>query len=711
MKQRLLGNLLGTVLLSSMLLPASTATAQTTNKVPSFPGAQGYGMYVTGGRGGAVYHVTTLEDTGEQGSFRWACNQKGPRTIIFDVSGTIYLKSQLNLTSGDITIAGQTAPGDGICIASWPFVIKAPNVIMRYLRFRCGNENVSRTDGDGGHEGDGLGGFDGSNIIIDHCTVSWSIDECLAVYGNRNTTVQWCMAYQSLREAGHSKGAHGYGAMMGGGRTTYHHNLLAHHDSRTPRYVFRSGDDTSKEHPTDWRNNVVYNGGGNGAYGGEEMCINIVNNYYKPGPLTDKRPEDIQKRILATGHGTHYVKDAQGNNTNEVEAYVWGHYYVAGNKNSKWDDVTNDNWKIGVINQISDAAEYGWNKTTRDTIKADAAMPFALVTTHTADKAFEKVVAYAGASYHRDALDKIIADDVKNGTATFTGANETARPGIIDSQDEAKTDGTDAWPKLTSTTASVDTDGDGMPDAWETANGLNPNDATDGAKVASNGYTNLENYINSLVADITEAQYADGETTGEDIATTGPLTPSTIDGTNAIAIPNEEYFDLTKGTHTGGSIKDVDGMATIDNVRNGQYWSFVVDNAKEQAYTISCLIAAKNSEPSLDLVFKDGDDNTLWSGTLAVQNTGNWTRFAAHSIDTGVLPTGLSYFIINFKGTKYTCNVGNIKFTAKSSTGIIDINADTIKEALVYTLNGMKVNAAHLQKGVYIVNGKKMVIK
>ncbi len=711
MKQRLLGNLLGTVLLSSMLLPASTATAQTTNKVPSFPGAQGYGMYVTGGRGGAVYHVTTLEDTGEQGSFRWACNQKGPRTIIFDVSGTIYLKSQLNLTSGDITIAGQTAPGDGICIASWPFVIKAPNVIMRYLRFRCGNENVSRTDGDGGHEGDGLGGFDGSNIIIDHCTVSWSIDECLAVYGNRNTTVQWCMAYQSLREAGHSKGAHGYGAMMGGGRTTYHHNLLAHHDSRTPRYVFRSGDDTSKEHPTDWRNNVVYNGGGNGAYGGEEMCINIVNNYYKVGPLTEKRSEDIQKRILATGHGTHYVKDAQGNNTNEVEAYVWGHYYVAGNKNSKWDDVTNDNWKIGVINQISDAAEYGWSKTTRDTIKADAAMPFALVTTHTADKAFEKVVAYAGASYHRDALDKIIADDVKNGTATFTGANETDRPGIIDCQDEAKTDGTNAWPKLTCTTAPVDTDGDGMPDAWETANGLNPNDATDGAKVASNGYTNLENYINSLVADITEAQYADGETTGEDIATTGPLTPSTIDGTNAIAIPNEEYFDLTKGTHTGGSIKDVDGMETIDNVRNGQYWSFVVDNAKEQAYTISCLIAAKNSEPSLDLVFTDGDDNTLWSGTLAVQNTGNWTRFAAHSIDTGVLPTGLSYFIINFKGTKYTCNVGNIKFTAKSSTGITDINADTVTKAQVYTLNGMKVNAAHLQKGVYIVNGKKMVIK
>lgn len=267
------------------------------------------------------------------------------------------------------------------------------------------------------------------------------------------------------------KGAHGYGAMMGGGRTSYHHNLIAHHDSRTPRYVFRSTDPTTKEHPTDWRNNVIYNWGGNGAYGGEEMNINIVNNYYKPGPLTDKRPEQTQKRILGTSHGTHYVKDAQGNNTEEVEAYVWGHYYVAGNYNSKWADVTNDNWNVGVIDNISDGAEYGWSKVTRDTIKADAAMPFALVTTHTPDKAMEKVLAYAGASLHRDALDVIIANDVKNGKTTFTGAEESDRPSIIDTQLEAKTDGEDAWPRLNSTAAPVDTDGDGMPDAWETANG------------------------------------------------------------------------------------------------------------------------------------------------------------------------------------------------------------------------------------------------
>ena len=712
MNKNLLNNLFSGMLVGSMLMTPYALTAQTSTKVPSFPGAQGYGMYVTGGRGGAVYHVTTLEDTGEKGSFRYACNQKGARTIVFDVSGTIFLKSQLDLNNGNVTIAGQTAPGDGICIADWPFVIKGPNVIMRYLRFRCGNRYVSRTDGDGGHEGDGLGGFDGSNIIIDHCTVSWSIDECLAVYGNRNTTVQWCMAYQSLRESGHSKGAHGYGAMMGGGRTTYHHNLIAHHDSRTPRYVFRSGDDTSKEHPTDWRNNVVYNWGGNGAYGGEEMCINIVNNYYKPGPLTEKRDIGYQKRILATSHGTHYVKDAQGNNTDEVAEYVWGHYYVAGNKNTTWADVTNNNWTVGVINQISDGAEYGWNATTRDTIKAEAAMPFALVTTHTPEKAFEKVVAYAGASYHRDALDKIIADDVKSGTAHFTGANETDRPGIIDSQDEAKTDGDDAWPKLASTAAPVDTDGDGMPDAWETANGLDPNDAADGAKVAANGYTNLENYINSLVADITEAQYAEGETTGEDIATTGPLSPSAIDGTNAITLPTDEYFDLSKATQTGGSIKEVNGMETIDDVRNGQYWSFVINNTQEQAYTISFLAAAKNSEPSLVLEVTDGDGTINWTGTVPVENTGNWTSFVEHSIDTNVLPTGLRYLVLNFNGSKYTFNVGNIKLTAKpSTTGIAEVNTTAAKEAQIYTLSGMKVTSSQLKKGIYIVDGKKIIVK
>ena len=481
---------------------------------PAFPGAEGFGRYTTGGRGtngnGKVYHVTTLEDNGKTslvGSLRWANAQSGPRTIVFDVSGTIHLKSALKINS-NTTIAGQTAPGDGICIADYPVTLNKNNII-RFVRFRLGNKYVAY------HEGDGLGAMDSENIIVDHCSVSWSIDECLSVYGSKNITVQWCIASQSLKNAGHEKGSHGYGGNWGGSGATYHHNLMAHHDSRTPRLGPRPGTQTDER--IDMRNTVIYNWGGNGCYGGEGMNVNIVNNYYKPGPATEKRNATIQRRIASIGIRTSsYTKhDETTPNQWDKMWHVWGKFYVNGNVNSKYSDVTNDNWTYGMYNQITNGSgvDYTYTQETKDTMRIYTPITFEQVTTHSAEQAYEKVLSYAGACLHRDALDEIIINDTRNGIATFTGSGNNG--GIINTQEDVAsgiTGDESPWPTLlNNTTAPVDTDGDGMPDEWETANNLNPNDASDGNLVKEDGYTNLEHYLNSIVADIMEAENEGGE--------------------------------------------------------------------------------------------------------------------------------------------------------------------------------------------------------
>lgn len=538
---------------AAMALGAVPTVDALADNLPAFPGAEGFGRYTTGGRGGAVYHVTKLDDDGSEGSFRWACNKSGVRTIVFDVSGTIYLKSALQLKKGNVTIAGQTAPGDGICIADNPFTIDSDNVIIRFMRFRLGNRHVDK------HEGDGLGGMDRKNIIVDHCSISWSIDECLSVYGSKNITLQWNIVSQSLKKSGHSKGNHGYGGNWGGSGATYHHNLLAHHDSRVPRLGPRPG--TQKDERMDMRNNVMYNWGGNGCYGGEGMTVNIAYNYYKPGPTTLKRTKAMQYRLAAPGIRTvdyclnkaaiaAYYKTATGtavtkndvsgssdgtNNyveisgtkykidmtTNKIDVggkqvtvswndwkpmlHVWGKFYAEGNYNPNSADMNKDNFKYGIANQIDKS---GNDKTYPgdNAIKLTVPMPFEGVTTHTAQDAFDKVLAYAGASLHRDWVDEQMVNDTRKGIATSTGSGNTG--GIINSQDDNKPAGAAAdwspWPDLvTDTSISVaDTDGDGIPDYWEDANGLDKNNAADGNLTDAEGYTNLERYMNSLVADI-----------------------------------------------------------------------------------------------------------------------------------------------------------------------------------------------------------------
>lgn len=460
------------------------------DQAPAFPGAEGFGRYVSGGRGGAVYHVTKLTDDGSEGTLRWAINKSGRRTIVFDVSGTIYLKSELQLKNANVSILGQTAPGDGICIADYPFTIKASNVIIRYVRFRLGNRNVAN------HEGDGLGGMDQSNIIIDHCSVSWSIDECLSVYGSKNISVQWNIVDQSLVNSGHSKGAHGYGGNWGGSGASYHHNLIAHHTSRTPRLGPRPG--TQCDERMDMRNNVIYNWGGNGCYGGEGMNVNIVNNYYKPGPGTRTRSANIQKRIAAPGiRTTEYTKHgtAQANDWDKMW-HVWGKYYVTGNYNPDYSDVSNDNWTYGIYNQIDASGNDGtYTQRTKDTIRIDQPIPYGYITTQRASVGYQKVCDYAGASFHRDSHDAYIVSDVINGVASHCAPN--TKTGFIDNQDQAG-----GWPELEQGDVPADTDRDGMPDEWEQKYGLNPADASDRNlySLDSRGfYTNLEVYCNSLV--------------------------------------------------------------------------------------------------------------------------------------------------------------------------------------------------------------------
>lgn len=538
---------------AAMVLGAVPTADALADNLPAFPGAEGFGRYTTGGRGGAVYHVTKLDDDGSEGSFRWACNKSGVRTIVFDVSGTIYLKSALQLKRGNVTIAGQTAPGDGICIADYPFTIDSDNVIIRFMRFRLGNRHVDK------HEGDGLGGMDRKNIIVDHCSISWSIDECLSVYGSKNITLQWNIVSQSLKKSGHSKGAHGYGGNWGGSGATYHHNLLAHHDSRVPRLGPRPG--TQKDERMDLRNNVMYNWGGNGCYGGEGMTVNIAYNYYKPGPTTRKRTKAMQYRLAAPGirtvdyclnkaaiansyktaTGTAVTKNdvsgsSDGTNnyveisgtkykidmtTNKIDVggkqvtvswndwkpmlHVWGKFYAEGNYNPNSADMNKDNFKYGIANQIDKS---GNDKTYPGdaAVKLTVPMDFEGVTTHTAQDAFDKVLAYAGASLHRDWVDEQMVNDTRKGIATSTGSGNTG--GIINSQNDNKPAGAAAdwspWPDLvTDTSISVtDTDGDGIPDYWEDANGLDKNNAADGNLTDAEGYTNLERYMNSLVADI-----------------------------------------------------------------------------------------------------------------------------------------------------------------------------------------------------------------
>ncbi|UOQ52103.1 pectate lyase family protein [Hymenobacter cellulosivorans] len=455
-----------TTALAALLLAATAGLAQ---QVPAFPGAEGFGRNATGGRGGQVVEVTNLNDSGP-GSFRQAFNEflGQPITIVFRVGGTIELNTPLRPSRSNVTIAGQTAPGDGICLKKHTFKIFGNNIIVRYIRSRPGDASGSNSPAVYGINMENC-----KNFIVDHCSFSWAIEEVATFYDNKNSTVQWCLLSESLNSSYNSKGDHGYGGVWGGQYASYHHNLIAHHHSRAIRFNGARAHDTTAV--VDYRNNVIYNwGNSNAAYGNEieinggSAQLNLVNNYYKAGPAT---PASRAANIFE-------ITEAYNAATPNKPV---GMVYANGNHVTANAAVTADNWAGGL------RVKYYPATTLSQFRQAAPTTGIAPITTQTATEAYASVLAGAGATLpRRDAVDSRVVNETATGTATGGSPEGSATygpgQGIIDSQSAVG-----GWPVYNTAAAPADTDHDGMPDAWETARGLNPTDAADRNTLASSG--------------------------------------------------------------------------------------------------------------------------------------------------------------------------------------------------------------------------------
>lgn len=431
------------IILTFILLVCNINNAQQL----AFPSAEGFGKHTTGGKGGIIYKVTNLNDDGE-GSLRKGIVKKEPRIIVFDVSGTIELKSKLDINKGkgNLSILGQTAPGEGITIKGYPFTIKADNVIVRYLRFRMGDENSI--------QGDALGCTKTNNVIIDHCSISWGTDENASFYKNKNFTLQWCIISEALNKSVHEKGAHGYGGIWGGVNASFHHNLIASNNSRNPRFSGSSTTENSENEFVDFRNNVIYNWGENSIYGGEKGTYNIVNNYFKSGPATTSSKLD---RIISPSE-------------------PYGKFYVNGNYVHGYEGITKNNWNGGVQCDNPEATKLNSPINILNNTNTSSAVI-----------AYKNVLKKAGASIFRDAVDVRIIHNTKEGSSNY-------KNGIIDSQENVG-----GWPLLKSEKPKEDTDKDGIPDNWENKNKLDSKKNDANLNTLDKDYTNIEVYSNSIV--------------------------------------------------------------------------------------------------------------------------------------------------------------------------------------------------------------------
>ena len=431
--------------------------AQPFNDIPAFPQAEGFGAYSKGGRGGKVIFVDNLNDDGP-GSLRAAVMDSETRIVIFRVSGTIELRSELRVTHPFITIAGQTAPGDGICLKNFPLKIHRTNdVIVRGIRVRPGIGLLKE-----GGSTDGIAVEWSRNVIIDHCSASWSTDEILNTNNQAvDVTVQWCIFSESLNNSTQGR-EHGYAATLGGKKTSFHHNLLAHNKGRNPSI---GGGDRNRQTKLDFTNNVIYNWVSR-VCDGKPHTMNFVGNYYKQGPATPANNDFIVVRIQSS----------------EVYGYA-SKWYISDNYICGYPELTKDNWDGAVL--------YQHEGTSMEKNRVYTPFENANYRTRDATRAYLEVVDHVGVIVpRRDDVDLRVIKDVKTGSATFGD-------GIID-----KVEQVGGWPELKTYDVPLDTDNDGMPDEWEISEGLNPNDPTDRYYIKPGEvYDNLERYLNGLASD------------------------------------------------------------------------------------------------------------------------------------------------------------------------------------------------------------------
>lgn len=702
---------------------------------PAFPGAEGFGRYTSGGRdedgGFSVYHVTSLEDSGP-GTFRFGAATAGKKIIVFDVSGTIHLQSALKIQSNK-TILGQTAPGDGICLADYPVSIGGSNVIIRYMRFRMGDIKGVEDDAlsSSHHDDSKL-----SNIIVDHCSVSWSTDECASFYGNINFTMQYCIISESLRVSVHGKGTHGYGGIWGGQNASFHHNLIIHHDSRNPR--FDHDYVSTLKGPIDYVNNVLYNWGGNSTYGGESAqnstsrYINMINNYYKPGPATKWKTRLLNPTTICS-------------NCTSADPHTAtpGKFYITGNYMYGSPEVTNDNLCDAAIDPDPNGISYAtWKANYATSTRAISTSydfdEYNVISMHAAEKAFDKVLKYAGASYQRDNLDKRLRWEALKGIAYFKGSKGSEN-GIIDTQSDVG-----GWPELKQADKPTDTDNDGIPDEWETAHGLNPNKTADAVEftICENDpnntkdvkYTNLEVYANYLVQDITQYERDEAAETFEEYYPLGlktlPPEPDFPTEPDFVLpdIPETDIFNASKATDKNtdiagtsctlnGAVNPGGSSASYLKLRTGSGdWIFTVKEGymitdiSIEAFQNNTSDVATEGAIKITGVTADDGSNLLPSAVpLPLNGSGKTASVAIDNLSaTQNIKVSFDNSGLPASGAQKQC-YAIVTITYEKSTGIEVVNAATnVKtpaSAYYYNLQGQRV--APGTKGIVIYKGMK----